>query len=96
MADLRGAGVRRRQLRIHFHPVRDFLQSLGDNPFTGRDPIVDYPQVSHLLAGLTVRIVTLLSAPTTPTWYWPCVSSTAACGTSSAPLRTSVAERILA
>ena len=45
---------------------------------------------------VTGSIVTLLSAPTTATWYCPCVSITAAGGTSSAPFSVSVGERIFA
>src|ERR1700691_396367 len=44
--------LRRHHPRLHFHPVRDFLQSLGDDALAHRDAFIDDPEVAHLLAGL--------------------------------------------
>src|SRR5258708_33324204 len=44
-------GLRRHHLRLHLHPVRDFLQPLGDDAFARRYSLVDDPEVADLLAG---------------------------------------------
>ena len=41
-----------RQPRLHFHPVGDPLQTLGDDPFAGLQPVFDDSEIAGLLAGL--------------------------------------------
>ena len=67
------AHLRRRRLGVHqrldLHPVRDLLHSLGDDAVPGETPSSMILRSPSVLPSLTVRSDTLLSEPTTATWY---------------------------
>ena len=71
------AAAPRDQPRLDHHSVLDLLHSVGDDALAGFSPPSITRETPKVLPGLTVRSVTLLSAPTTATWYCPWVSRTA-------------------